>query len=47
MFEDLIGLLFTCWLMIYLFQQFFGGIISLFSRLSKKEPVKVTFNEKI
>jgi TM2 domain-containing membrane protein YozV len=41
MFEDLIGLLFTCWLMIYLFQQFFGGIISLFTRLEKKGDVKL------
>jgi hypothetical protein len=46
MFDDLICLLFTCWILVYLFQQFFGGVISLFSRFEKKEAVKVSFNEK-
>ena len=41
MFSDLIGILFTCWILVYLFQQFYGGIISLFSRLDKKDSVKL------
>ena len=44
--SDFFGLLFVCWTLIYLFQQFFGGIISLFKRLEKKPPVEITFEKK-
>jgi len=40
-FSDLIGVLFAGWFSIYLFHQFFGGVLSLFPKPEENEDVKV------